>query len=147
MLSITRFYIKKSQKKKCELFFYNRMFFSWVWSGSHHTWRVVMSTKEPNTMIRNKAYHQIIREFCGKTTQQFGANIKFHVRIIVIVTIIITIALFASQQIKKKLAFIFYGFWRSQLCVFIEIAKWYSEYLHLYLSFIIICDAFRLKWR
>lgn len=82
-----------------------------------------------------------------KTTHQFGANIKFHVRIIVIVTIIITIALFASQQIKKKLAFIFYGFWRSQLCVFIEIAKWYSEYLHPYLSFIIICDAFRLKWR
>lgn len=76
-----------------------------------------MSTKEPNTMIRNKAYHRIIREFCGKTTQQFGANIKFHVRIIVIVTIIITIALFASQQIKKSLRLYSMAFEEAS-CVF-----------------------------
>lgn len=53
-----------------------------------------------------------------KTTQQFGANIKFHVRIIVIVTIIITIALFASQQIKKKSWRLYSMAFEEASCVF-----------------------------
>lgn len=53
-------------KKKCELFFIIECSFHEFGVVHIIPGGVVMSTKEPNTMIRNKAYHRIIREFCEK---------------------------------------------------------------------------------